>query len=429
MSVPAPQSPAPVTSRLLGSVAEELAALAATVGDTGVAARLERATVLLDWVRGRLDADEETVAGMAREVTRLTHSVDEEGTAPLSAAVHRLLAADRTTRSGQSDATDQPPSDQPLTPAEVTGYLRTLRPGSGDEAHDVRAILGGYSKRTLLVSATIDGILQDIVLRQIPAGRRARALQPEFEVVKAVHGAGLPVPEPLWIEPDDNALGGAFFVTRRAPGRNVGDVWGAGTVSKDVCLEVASIYARLHRLDPAGITTPVSPRGTSAELHEMIDWQEATLAKRGIVVEPVLAALLSWLRAHVPEASPRRSLLHGDAAFSNLLIQDDQVTAVLDWEAAHIGNPAEELAYLRPSVEPVLPWEDFLDRYTASGGAAPAPPAMRFFEVWAHVWRHIGCLWLAQNYDVSGRYASAVAAYAHGPRFLSQAVTAAFGTP
>jgi len=100
---------------------------------------------------------------------------------------------------------------------------------------------------------------------------------------------------------------------------------------------------------------------------------------------------------------------------------------VLDWEAAHLGNPAEELAYLRPSIEPVLPWEDFLQRYTAAGGTAPDPAAMRFFDVWSHVWRHIGCLWLAQNYDATGRYASAVAAYVHGPRFLAQAVTTAFG--
>jgi hypothetical protein len=90
---------------------------------------------------------------------------------------------------------------------------------------------------------------------------------------------------------------------------------------------------------------------------------------------------------------------------------------------------SEELAHLRPSVEPVLPWEDFLDRYTASGGSAPDPKAMRFFEGWAHVWRHIGCLWLAQNYDTSGRYASDVAAYVHGPRFLVRAATAAFGAP
>jgi hypothetical protein len=52
---------------------------------------------------------------------------------------------------------------------------------------------------------------------------------------------------------------------------------------------------------------------------------------------------------------------------------------------------------------------------------------MRFFTVWSHVWRHIGCLWLAQNFATTGRHASAVAGYALGPRFLRSAVESAFG--
>jgi aminoglycoside phosphotransferase (APT) family kinase protein len=143
-------------------------------------------------------------------------------------------------------------------------------------------------------------------------------------------------------------------------------------------------------------------------------------------VEPVLGALLDWLEEHIPVQSPRRSLIHGDAAFSNLLVDGDRITAVLDWEAAHVGDAADELSYLKPSIEPVMPWSDFLDRYVTAGGLEPAPESMKFFEVWSHVWRHIGCLWLAQNFEQTGRYASAVAAYVHGPRFLAEGVKAAF---
>ncbi|MEV6985924.1 phosphotransferase family protein [Sphaerisporangium sp. NPDC051017] len=429
MSVPDPQSLPPVTSRLLASVADELAMVAEEIGDAGLAGRLEHASALLAWVRGRLDVDEDASAELAREVTRLSAGADGSGL--LRKSIHRLLDSMRPadTRVAEPSAGSPAAGDKPVSPVDVTTYLRARRPGSTDEAHEVRAILGGFSKRTLLVAATLDGVRQEIVLRQVPAGRRARSLAPEFEVVRAVYAAGLPVPEPMWIEPEDNALGGAFFVTRRAPGSNVGDVWGARGVSKDVCLEVASIYARLHQLDVEGVPMPVSPRSTPEELHEMISWQESTLAKRRIEIEPVLAALLAWLRAHVPAAPARRSLIHGDAAFSNLLIEDGTVTAVLDWEAAHIGDPAEELAYLRPSVEPVLPWEEFIGHYVAAADWAPDPEVMRFFEVWSHVWRHIGCLWLAQNYDASRRYASAIAAYVHGPRFLAEGVTAAFGPP
>jgi aminoglycoside phosphotransferase (APT) family kinase protein len=359
----------------------------------------------------------------------LTAALDgtPEAELALGRAAHRLLDAAHGP-AGPADAPDGAAAEEPVpSPADVTAYLRARRPGSADEAHRVRAITGGFSKRTLLVTATLDGEQQQVVLRQVPAGRKARGLLLEFEVVRAAHAAGMPVPEPMWIEPEDNRLGGAFFVTRRAPGANIGDVWGADGVSKELCGQVAELYARLHNLDATDVPMPFSPRSTPEELREMIAYQERTLVKRGIEISPALAALFAWLRAHIPAPPPRASLLHGDAAFSNLLIDGGKVSAVLDWEAAHLGHPAEELAYLRPSVEPVLPWSDFLDRYVAAGGTTPDPEAMRFFEVWSHVWRHTGCLWLAQNFDATGRYASAVAGYVHGPRFLAAGITAAFG--
>lgn len=82
--------------------------------------------------------------------------------------------------------------------------------------------------------------------------------------------------------------------------------------------------------------------------------------------------LFAWLRENIPAAPPRASLIHGDAALSNFLIEDGRVTAILDWELAHIGDPAEELAYLRPSIEPILPWQEFLDHYERAGGRPAA---------------------------------------------------------
>ncbi|KAA9160516.1 phosphotransferase family protein [Amycolatopsis acidicola] len=380
-----PEQPPSVVARLLTAVAGELDELGRTAAGTAdLGTRLGHARELLSWARDQLPGD-----------------------TPVTAPAEPETARDPT-------------------PAEITAYLRGRRPDSADEAHRVRMIRGGFSKRTILVSATLDGVGREVVLRQVPAGRKARSLAPEFAVVRALHEAGIPVPEPLWIEPEANALGGAFFVTARASGENFGDVWGGSGVSKEICAEIARIYARIHLADVHGVETPVSPRSTPDELRQTLDWQSSTLRKREITIEPPLASLFSWLRENIPANPGTASLLHGDAAFSNLLIEDGHVSAILDWEMAHFGDPAEELAYLRPSIEPVLPWEDFLDEYEQAGGRRPDNASLRFFEVWSHVWRHIGCLWLSQNFVSTGRYAAAVAAFVHGPRFLQQALRSAF---
>jgi aminoglycoside phosphotransferase (APT) family kinase protein len=417
---------------VLTAVADELIDVARGVDDAGLVERLEKASALLTWLEKELGIDRTALVAAEYDLRSMnTEAPDADATH--RAAIRNVLAVRQGRHNGSAGTPADEPSPsgskpplarKPPTVAEVTAYLDSRN--GGDHAHSVRTIVGGFSKVTLLVEATLSGVRQEIVLRQIPLGRKATSLAPEFDVVSFVHGRGVPAPRPLWLEASDNALGGAFFAMSKSPGSNIGDVWGQRGASRELCLEIADLYAGLHQIPVEGLNAPVSPRSTPAELRAMIAWQRDVLGKRGITVEPVLESLLGWLEKHIPDKSPRKSLIHGDAAFSNLLVDDGHISAILDWEAAHVGDAADELAYLKPSVEPVMPWSEFLERYVSAGGIAPAESSMKFFTVWSHVWRYIGCLWLAQNFTQTGRYASAVAAYVHGPRFLDEAVDAAF---
>ncbi|MGM5069132.1 phosphotransferase family protein [Rhodococcus qingshengii] len=417
---------------LISAVESELADIVTQLADDAVVSRLTKSADLLKWLRIELGVDRtDESAAEARLLAANSGGGEAEREQREALLRLRALRSSMAAPSEHSAAVvmeaDQSAEARPggiPSVEQVTEYLDARN--AGDRAHSVRAIVGGYSKVTLLVTATLNGDKQEIVLRQTPAGRQSRSLGIEFGVVQFVYDRGLPAPKPLWIEPSENGLGGAFFAMEKAAGANIGDVWGTKGATREICLEIAEIYARLHQIPVDGLTTPISPRSTPSELQAMITWQRDVLDKRGIEVEPVLATLLTWLESNIPAEAPRKSLIHGDAAFSNLLINDGHVSAVLDWEAAHIGDAADELAYLKPSVESVMPWSDFVAHYVSAGGLEPTDQAMRFYEVWSHVWRAMGCLWLKQNFESTGRYASAVAAFVHGPRFLDEAVTAAF---
>jgi aminoglycoside phosphotransferase (APT) family kinase protein len=426
------------TAKVLAALATELQELAAGEHDP---IRLQHAAALAASLRAQLVAagGEDPAAAPLARAAELVGA--DGGTATAAALTQRAAGGDPEARSLLAEVADallrargigldagpapvaEAAVDRPDR-ATVARYLRG-RPGWEDAGvEEVQVLQGGYSKHTVLVRCTAG----DIVLRQVLRGRAVGSLPAEFGVLQAAFERGLPVPEPLWIEPEDNALGGPFFVTRRAEGENIGDVWGAAGASPTVALELAAIYARIHTVDTAGLEPPASARASRQDIAAMLDWAHRTAAVRGVDGDPLIAALLAWLRSHTPGPPERSALLHGDAAFSNVLVTGDRISAVLDWEYAHLGNPAEELAYLRPSIEPVLAWEAFLERYVEAGGTAPSAEDLRFFEVWSHVWRHLGCLGLAAQFEKTGRYSSAVAAWVHGPRFLQQAVTAAFGT-
>jgi aminoglycoside phosphotransferase (APT) family kinase protein len=60
---------------------------------------------------------------------------------------------------------------------------------------------------------------------------------------------------------------------------------------------------------------------------------------------PALELALRWLRAHAPSPS-EIALVHGDFRTGNFMVTPDGLSAVLDWEFAHWGSPAEDLAWI-----------------------------------------------------------------------------------
>ena len=60
---------------------------------------------------------------------------------------------------------------------------------------------------------------------------------------------------------------------------------------------------------------------------------------------PAVELGLRWLRANAPEpAEPR--LVHGDFRLGNFIVDEDGLAAVIDWELAHLGDPAEDIGWL-----------------------------------------------------------------------------------
>ena len=65
----------------------------------------------------------------------------------------------------------------------------------------------------------------------------------------------------------------------------------------------------------------------------------------------MLADLICWLEANAP-VTERFVLVHGAYRTGNLLIDDDRVSAVLDWETEVIGDPMYDVAYVLSDAQP-----------------------------------------------------------------------------
>ena len=92
----------------------------------------------------------------------------------------------------------------------------------------------------------------------------------------------------------------------------------------------------------------------------------------------VYEAAYRWLRARLPEMPSAPRLLHGDFRIGNLIVGPEGVRAVLDWELAHFGDPAQDLGWITVNswrygvIDKVVGGfgtvEQLLDGYRAEGG-------------------------------------------------------------
>jgi aminoglycoside phosphotransferase (APT) family kinase protein len=105
----------------------------------------------------------------------------------------------------------------------------------------------------------------------------------------------------------------------------------------------------------------------------------------------VLVRAFGWLRAHRPETVSRISVVHTDVGMHNLLVQDGPIRALLDWEFARVGDPADDLGYARPHVEKLVGWDEFLAEYYAHGGPPYREENARWYELWRSVRNAVAC--------------------------------------
>lgn len=328
-------------------------------------------------------------------------------------------------------------ADAKVTARDVETYLRQSRRFSG-RVLSVRQLSGGFSKTTLLIEldSPINGENghRELVVRQVTPGRDSHTLSPEFDVLRYAFEHDVAVAEPLWIEPEANPLGGPFFASSRAPGENPGDVFGAREgVDKGAGLALAASLGQLHGVPINGAPkTPVEPMVRKSDLLDAIEQQSVSVGnsptQSDVDGQPLHALLFEWLRANAPGDVAEPVLLHGDPGFHNMLVDGHTLTAMLDWERSRIGDAAQDLAYVKPYVRDVIPWNEFMDAYCAAGGKRPSEDVMHFYTVWQDAWRFAGAHRGRARLISGGRgLLDGVLALLHAPRFLIGALESAYG--
>jgi aminoglycoside phosphotransferase (APT) family kinase protein len=255
-----------------------------------------------------------------------------------------------------------------------------------------------------------DGSARDrvscVMLVKAEAGQLETQVRPEFSTVRALWGTGVPVARALWMDARGEAIGNPFFVTERVAGtadmsllRRPSD----DAEARGIALDLANAAARLHQLDWLALGIgDILPATTidDAAATQVAYWLELFERQR-LEPLPVLVFAFGWLRDH-PPPTHRVSIVHGDLRFGNLLYDDGRISALLDWEMVHLGDPIEDLAWAYRSLwslEKFLPVGDFLRRYSDLTGTTVAPAHFLYWRLFNEVKHSIISLTAARSFN------------------------------
>jgi aminoglycoside phosphotransferase (APT) family kinase protein len=227
----------------------------------------------------------------------------------------------------------------------LQAYL-SAQMGESVTISDPKPLAGGASRDTWLFTASTPTRTERLVLRRdLPTQMFDDALtrEQEFRVMRTAYEHGVKVANVRYLCTDPSVLGGQFFIMDYVAGISIGvKVVHAPELAQaraHLPEQLAEQLARIHTMptqDLPFLAHTDAPK-TIAQMYSILDALQ--------VKSPTWEWCLRWAQRHQPQAS-LTCYIHGDYRIGNLLIDETGLTAVIDWEFGHLGDPNEELAYI-----------------------------------------------------------------------------------
>jgi aminoglycoside phosphotransferase (APT) family kinase protein len=273
---------------------------------------------------------------------------------------------------------------------------------------DLQQLTGGANKTTWSFDAEVDGASRPFILQlaSTPITDEPNPLadiaphltaDQDAHLMIAAVKAGAPAPIVRAILKSGDGLGPGYVTERVA-----GETLGPRIVRDDrfaktrtlMARQCGAILAAIHRIDLASV--PFLKAQDAA----------AQVAAQRMVVDhcgfhfPAIELGLRWAAENAPK-NPRHTVVHGDFRTGNLIVGDEGIRCVLDWEIGQSGDPMQDLGWLC-----VKTWrfggklpvggfgtrEDLFAAYEKASGFPVDPKHVRFWEAFGSIKWATGCL-------------------------------------
>lgn len=216
----------------------------------------------------------------------------------------------------------------------------------------------------------------------------------------AIHD--VPVPKVYFVTDDKSSIGNALIMSRvegeALPQKLFKDPMFQFAMSK-LTEQASDVLAKLHAIETVELPANLETRTPASSLEALVSYFSGINAKN-----PIISLALKWLNDNCP-APNSPALVHADFRVGNLLIDEHGISAVLDWELAHIGDPVSDISHMCAP-----PWRfgryeleaggfatlaEFVAKYEEKSGRSIQPERLLWWRMYGSVRWISTCLMMA----------------------------------
>ncbi|KAH6869046.1 kinase-like domain-containing protein [Thelonectria olida] len=249
----------------------------------------------------------------------------------------------------------------PIDTAALSAYIR-------ENVAAIRLPIGlkqfghGQSNPTYELSSSTG---ERFVLRKKPPGelisKSAHNIEREYEIIKALGRADVPVPKVYCLCEDQTIIGSPFYIMEFLDGRIFEEPWLPDLDPEDrnkIWKEAVRTLAKLHAVKLPDIGLSEWKRSTGFYIRQAKSLSTVSNAQAQATSEqhqeqkvgqlPHYEDLVSFFSNRRFHPADRRTLVHGDFKLDNLVFHktEAKVIGILDWEMTTEGHPLSDLVNL-----------------------------------------------------------------------------------
>ena len=215
---------------------------------------------------------------------------------------------------------------------------------------DLNAVSAGARRFNALLSATTASGTTRYALTMIPtASIQLLDVADEASVRQLAESAGVPVPHIHHVCTDESVLGGPFFISIAVEGETVPRrvlrlIEQHDNLGSLITRQIGTAHADLHSIPESNAPRTLLPDSGLGPIAHALSQVDEGLSEL-LTPSPAFSFCARWLERNAPIEPAWSTIVHSDVRNGNIIVGQDGLRAILDWEGSRIGDRMEDLAW------------------------------------------------------------------------------------